>query len=80
MKAQVHNLILDALQSAQNSGDVKMIHLPEIVVEEPRDSKLGDFATNVAMTMAKNEGKNPRVIADAICKKLKNASLVCRKL
>ena len=67
-------MILDALQSAQNSGDVKMIHLPEIVVEEPRDSKLGDFATNVAMTMAKNEGKNPRVIADAICKKLKNGS------
>ena len=74
MKTLVRNLIADALESAKNSGDIKMSHPPNIVVEEPRDSKMGDFATNVAMTMAKSEGKNPRAIAEAICEKLNNGA------
>jgi len=37
-----------------------------IVVERTRDSKHGDFATNVAMRLAKSAGKNPRELAQAI--------------
>lgn len=35
------------------------------------DSQFGDYATNVAMQLAKPLGKNPRVIAEAITAKLR---------
>ena len=35
------------------------------------DPKFGDFATNVALQLAKPLGKNPREIAEAIAKELR---------
>ncbi len=35
----------------------------EFVVEHPADEKMGDYATNVAMVLAKRDGKNPREVA-----------------
>src|SRR5580658_5644764 len=37
-----------------------------IVVEAPKDAAHGDAASNVALTMAKREGRPPRVIAETI--------------
>ncbi len=36
------------------------------VLERPRDSSFGDWATNIAMTLAKSLGKKPRDIAEAL--------------
>ena len=40
-------------------------------VERPADPSKGDFACNVAMTLAKNAGKSPRELAEEIVEKLK---------
>ena len=72
MKSIVRNLIVEALKEVQKSGELNGEIFPDIVIEEPRDSKLGDFSTTVAMTLAKSERKNPKVIAEVICKELKN--------
>lgn len=40
------------------------------VVERPADMSHGDYATNVALTLAKQLGKKPRDIADEIAQKL----------
>ncbi len=40
-------------------------------VERPADITKGDFATNVAMVMAKEAGKNPREFAEEIVQRLK---------
>ena len=37
-----------------------------VVVEPPRDPSHGDMATNAAMVLAKDAGKKPRELADAI--------------
>lgn len=42
----------------------------EIHLEHPNDISHGDFATNVAMTLAKDLGKRPREIAEVITQKL----------
>ena len=68
----INTNIKSLLNEAKRLGDLCADTFPEIVVEEPRDSELGDFSTTVAMTLAKHERKNPRVIADAICKCLSN--------
>ena len=36
------------------------------VLERPRDSSFGDWATNIAMTLAKPLGRKPREIAEAL--------------
>ncbi len=48
----------------------KKIHL-----EHPNELSHGDYATNLAMTLAKDVGKNPREIADTIAEKLKEKNL-----
>lgn len=60
MKALLQALLRDAL-TAQG------IEAPaEILIESARDARHGDFASNVAMTLAKPLGKAPRQIAQAI--------------
>lgn len=45
--------------------------LGRIVVEPPRDASHGDMATNAAMVLAKDAGKKPRELADAIAERLR---------
>lgn len=72
MKHAIEQLVSSALGKAKKNGDLEIAEEPEIVIEKPKDAKLGDFSTNLAMTLAKPERKNPRAIAEVICKYLKN--------
>jgi arginyl-tRNA synthetase len=45
--------------------------LSRVVVEPPRDPTHGDMATNAAMVLAKDAGKKPRELADAIAESLR---------
>jgi len=47
-----------------------------VVVEPPRDPSHGDMATNAAMVLAKDAGKKPRDLAEAIAAKLRADPLV----
>ena len=47
-----------------------------VVVEPPRDPAHGDMATNAAMVLAKDAGKKPRELAEAIAAKLREDSLI----
>ena len=54
------------------------IDLARIVVEPPRDATHGDMATNAAMVLAKDAGKKPRDLAEAIAAKLRADPLVTK--
>jgi arginyl-tRNA synthetase len=47
-----------------------------VSVEPPRDPAHGDVATNAAMVLAKDAGKKPRELAEAIAGKLRQDALV----
>ena len=47
-----------------------------VTVEPPRDPTHGDIATNAAMVLAKDAGKKPRDLAEAIAEKLRADDLV----
>src|SRR5437764_3628211 len=49
-----------------------------IVVEPPREAAHGDMATNAAMVLAKDAGKKPRELAEAIARKLEADALVAK--
>jgi arginyl-tRNA synthetase len=49
-----------------------------VVVEPPRDAAHGDMATNAAMVLAKDAGRKPRDLAEAIAGKLRADELVAK--
>jgi arginyl-tRNA synthetase len=49
-----------------------------VVVEPPRDAAHGDMATNAAMVLAKDAGRKPRDLAEAIAGKLRSDELVAK--
>ena len=66
MKKAIKEIIECALDKAKNAGELELADAPDIVVEKPKDEKMGDFACNIAMTLARSERKNPKVIAQII--------------
>ncbi len=49
-----------------------------ITIEPPRDAAHGDMATNAAMVLAKDAGRNPRELAALIAEKLQADALVAK--
>ncbi|MCP3027538.1 arginine--tRNA ligase [Halobacillus sp. A5] len=52
--------IIRAVKAAELAADEEM---PEVVLEQPKDKSHGDYATNMAMQLARVAKKNPRQIA-----------------
>ncbi len=46
-----------------------------IQLEHPNELAHGDFATNIAMVLAKQQGENPRALAETIAQQLLNSEL-----
>mgnify|MGYP005627577705 FL=1 len=66
MKKAIKEIIECSLDKAKHAGELELADAPDIVVEKPKDEKMGDFACNIAMTLARSERKNPKVIAQII--------------
>ena len=62
----VRDRVEDALIRARVAGALSYEKLPEYTVERPREAAHGDYATNVAMLLAKPCRKAPRDIAKII--------------
>ena len=53
--------------------------VPEsVVVERPRQREHGDYATNVALQLAKKAGTNPRAFAELVAKRLETADGIAK--
>jgi arginyl-tRNA synthetase len=66
MKQDIEQLLLTAVASLKGSMLPADLTLDTAGVERTRDAANGDFATNLAMRLAKQAGKPPRVLAEAI--------------
>ncbi len=66
MKQQIKTLLQQALDNLKQSGTLPADANPVIQVERTRDPAHGDFASNLAMMLAKAARKKPREIADAL--------------
>lgn len=63
-------MIQAALRSIVERGELSVDVPDSVVVERPRQSGHGDFATNIAMRLAKPAGKPPRDVAAIIAAEL----------
>jgi len=66
MKTRLASLLQQAISSLQTQGELPEELTPTIKVEHTRDPSHGDYASNVAMMLAKPAKKNPRQIAQSI--------------
>lgn len=59
-----------AIERAQAAGDLPAFVIPKILVEKPREAANGDYATPVALRLAKDARQAPLKIAQAIARHL----------
>ncbi|MEN8108769.1 MAG: arginine--tRNA ligase [Pseudomonadota bacterium] len=66
MKEHLAQLLTDAAAILQASGDLPADLTPNVIIERTRDRTHGDFASNLAMTLAKPARARPRDIAEKL--------------
>jgi arginyl-tRNA synthetase len=66
VQGQIQIIIETAIRAAQSAGALPDTALPEVVVEQPQRPEHGDFATPVALGLARPLRRAPREIAQAI--------------
>jgi len=74
------NIFADTLDRVRNASAAVTPGLDQsrVTVEPPRDPAHGDIATNAAMVLAKDAGRKPRDLAEAIAEKLRADALVAK--
>jgi arginyl-tRNA synthetase len=77
VKQELKQLVLQAIGALRESGKLPSDFVaPVFVIERTRSREHGDFATNVAMMMAKAAGRKPRDIATDLVDALPASPLV----
>jgi arginyl-tRNA synthetase len=66
MKKRLESLLQSAVTALKTAGTLPAELEPAVMVERTRDATHGDFATNLAMTLAKPARSNPRQLAEKI--------------
>lgn len=66
MKQQIIELLNQSIANLKQQGDLPQEIDAKVQIEPTRDKKFGDFATNIAMVLAKSVGKKPQELAKNI--------------
>lgn len=78
MKPQIAELLAAAVTQLKHENVLPAEHQANIQVENTRDKAHGDLATNLALTLAKPAGKNPRQLAHMLVDALPASELVAK--
>ena len=71
--AELRIAVLTAVTAAVAAGELAVEVPTDVVVERPRTAGLGDYATTVALQLAKGAGRPPREVAEAVAARLRQA-------
>lgn len=76
IRDEITQLIQAAIKKAQKKGDLPKFDLPEIVVERPKDTTHGDYATPVALGLARYARMAPVAIGEKVIKRLAKTDFI----
>ena len=76
--ADLAALVLAAVRGAVDAGDLAGDVPAEVVVERPKNPEHGDYATNVALRLAKAAGRPPREVAELLAGRLSDTEGVAK--
>ena len=66
MKKKIEELILQAVETLKLNGVLAQEIIPNITIDRTRDPLHGDFASNLALMLAKPANTNPRQLAEKL--------------
>jgi arginyl-tRNA synthetase len=69
--AQLSDAVLAAVAAAVVAGELAVEPPPAVTIERPKNREHGDYATNVALQLAKAAGRPPREIAESLAGRLR---------
>ena len=78
MREQIEALLTTAIDTLIANGTLPAEVAPRIVLDRPRDKSHGDFATNLALMLAKPAKQPPRALAEAIIAALPANNLIAK--
>jgi len=78
MKREIAQLLEDAVLKAQGAGDLPPFELPPLIVEQPQREEHGDYASNLALQIARQVELSPRQVAEVIAQYLPEAEFISR--
>ena len=76
VQSKVALAILNALEIAKKTGLINCQIPEKIILDRPKNRDHGDYATSIALTLAKAANLQPRVIAEVIIKTLNENNLL----
>ena len=76
VRGKLRDLLMDAVQKAQHQGVLPPVAVPEISIETPQNPEHGDYASNLAMKMARTARMDPMTIAFALAGQIDTSDLV----
>jgi len=76
LKSSIAQLVTRAIERLPELAEAPDATSVGVDVERTRDPRHGDFATNIAMRLAKFAGRNPRELAQGIIDQLEESDLV----
>ena len=66
MKKKIEELILQAVETLKSEGVLAQEIAPNVTIDRTRDPQHGDFASNLALMLAKPANTNPRQLAEKL--------------
>jgi len=78
MKREIAQLLKQAVLKAQGAGDLPPFELPPLIVEQPQREEHGDYASNLALQIARQVERPPRQLAEVIAPYLPEAEFISR--
>ena len=72
----ISQLMVEAIKKAQKKGELPAFDIPAIVIERPKDPSHGDYATPVALGLARYARMAPVQIAEKIIKRVKAVDFI----
>lgn len=78
MKQSLEHLLAQSLQALQQQGIIPETLQPEIKIDRAREAAHGDFATNLALVLAKPCRQSPKVLAEQLVQAMPANDLVER--
>ncbi|MHB1160550.1 MAG: arginine--tRNA ligase [Chloroflexota bacterium] len=76
VRGKLRNLLVDTVQRAQQQGVLPPVAVPEITIETPQNPEHGDYASNIALRMARTARMDPMSIALALANQMASADFL----
>ncbi len=68
IKQELERLISEAVRKAQDAGDLPAVAVPDLPLERPQRPEHGDYASSVALRLARSARMSPLEIAGVIAR------------